>query len=340
MVRAVKAGTTKLTASDGKKTVIHTVTVMSLDNVTLSDDYKNVSQKKYEELFKQEIADLMINYGKYTEVTDRKDVRKGDKVSIEYVGKIAGVAFEGGTGSYDLVIGSNSFIAGFEEGLIGKENGTTVDLDLTFPDPYENNPDLAGKAVVFTVTIKKIAQPEEYNDAMVKRITGYDTVAEFEEYIKTTIVTDIMFNQLTENSKVENIPQTLKDYYYNVYIDDMVAYLKSMGMSVSGKAEIISIMGYTEENFDKMVWESVNTTIKQDYIFYGYCEKNGVVLSKRDYKESLARYLKMYGGESAEDLMKEYGMTYDALYESFLYEKVMKTLYNEAVMVEDTENKT
>ena len=201
LIYATGEGTTTLTATDGKTTVTHTVKVLSLDGVTLGSDYKTVSQKEFQTLFDQEIASFMADYAEYTEVTDRTDVRNGDMVSIDYVGKISGVAFEGGTGSYDLIIGSGAFIAGFEQGLIGAENGSTVDLDLTFPESYHNNPDLEGKAVVFTVTVNKISEPEAYTDEMVKNITGYETITAFEEYLKTTIVTDMMFNKLTEGIK-------------------------------------------------------------------------------------------------------------------------------------------
>ena len=337
LVRAVGEGTAKLTATDGETTVTHTVTVLSLDNLTLGEDYQMVSQKEFNEKFEKELASFMASYAKYTEVTDRTVVQNGDKVNIDYVGKMDGKEFEGGSGTYDLVIGSGSFIGGFEEGLIGKEVKTTVDLDLTFPDPYPNNPDFSGKPVVFTVTIKSISAPEEYTDEMVKGITGYNTIEEFEEYLKTTIVTDIMFNRLTENSKVENIPESLKTHYYNAYLDDMFAYLASMGMSVSTKAELLTIMGYSEENFDKMVWETLNSTIKQDYIFYGYCAQNNISLTKEDYDTNLQKYLTMYDCKSLEDLMSNYALTYDSLYESFLYEKVMHVLYEQANIVDDTE---
>ena len=336
MVRAVGVGTANLTASDGKTTVTHTVTVVSFDNVTLGEDYKTVSLKEYNEAFEKELSSFMANYAKYNEVTDRTVVQNGDKVNIKYVGKMNGEEFEGGSGTYDLVIGSGAFIGGFEEGLIGKEVSTTVDLDLTFPDPYPNNTDFSGKPVVFTVTINSISAPEEYTDEMVKRITGYETIEAFEEYLKTTIVTDMMFNKLTENSKIDNIPDAVKNFYYNDYMEDMYAYLASMGMSVSSKADLLKIMGYTEENFDNMVWETLNSTIEQDYIFYSYCAENNIVLTQEDYDANLQKYLSMYNCESLEVLMSNYALTYDALYESFLYEKVMKLLYEQADIVDDT----
>lgn len=89
------------------------------------------------------------------DTTEGVEIKEGDTVAIDFVGKEDGVAFEGGSGSYNLTIGSGSFIEGFEDGLIGKKVGETVDLNLTFPEDY-GNPAHAGKDVVFTVTINGI----------------------------------------------------------------------------------------------------------------------------------------------------------------------------------------
>ena len=335
LLRACKPGTVTVSGKNGKSSVKYTVQVVDLSGVTLGTDFHSVSLKKVQETIDAEIANLMSNNAQYTEVTDRKDVREGDKVNIDYVGKKDGVAFEGGTGTYDLVIGSGSFIAGFEEGLIGKENGTTVDLDLTFPTPYPNNPDLAGKPVVFTVTINKISAPEPYSDEFVKKATGYDTIEAYEAQLKRLAVTDLMFSALSSKSVIGEIPQVVKDYYYKGYVQDMINYMANYGMQVSTKEEIISLMGYTEENFDKMVWESVTTKIEQDYVFYRYCEVNGLKLTDELYQKHLASFLKQYDCKDEAEMLKEYGITLDTLYETFLYEVVMDHLYAQAEIVDD-----
>lgn len=93
------------------------------------------------------------------DMTDGRVVEDGDIVNIDYVGKVDGVAFEGGDTKgrgADLWIGSNEYIDGFEEAIIGHAVGETFDLVVTFPDPYKNNPDLAGKEAVFTTTINGV----------------------------------------------------------------------------------------------------------------------------------------------------------------------------------------
>lgn len=86
-------------------------------------------------------------------------VEDGDTVNIDYVGSVDGVEFDGGSTQgqgTDLVIGSGSYIDDFEEQLIGSHPGDQVEVTVTFPDPYQNNPDLSGKEAVFEVTVNGV----------------------------------------------------------------------------------------------------------------------------------------------------------------------------------------
>ena len=113
---------------------------------------------------------------------DRKKGSKakdGDQVVIDFVGKVDGEAFEGGSAEdYPLVLGSNSFIPGFEAGLVGVKAGEEKDVDVTFPENYgaEN---LAGKAAVFTCTVKAVKEPKaaEINDDLAKQFGAEDLAA-------------------------------------------------------------------------------------------------------------------------------------------------------------------
>ena len=97
----------------------------------------------------------VLDSNKNKEEVDRA-VKDGDVVDIKYVGKKDGVEFDNGSSdSYELTIGSNTFIDGFEDGVIGMKKDETKDLNLTFPEDY-NNTDLAGADVVFTVTVNHV----------------------------------------------------------------------------------------------------------------------------------------------------------------------------------------
>ena len=129
-----------------------------------------------------------------TEEVDRR-VKEGDTVNIDIVGKIDGKEFEGGSGTYDLVIGSGSFIEGFEEGLIGAEKGETRELNLTFPEDYHPEEGLNGKDVVFTVTVNKVSESitPELSDDFVKSLNltnafgqAVTDVDAYEDYMRSS----------------------------------------------------------------------------------------------------------------------------------------------------------
>ena len=125
--------------------------------VTELAEYKGLEVYKS----KVTIADTSVD-SSVNSILSQYPVKEGkvtDKsiVNIDYVGKLDGEAFERGTAQgQTLDIANSTYIKGFAEGLVGVKIGDTVDLNLTFPDPYDNNPDLAGKAVVFTVTVNSV----------------------------------------------------------------------------------------------------------------------------------------------------------------------------------------
>ena len=117
-------------------------------------------------------------------------VEEGDTANIDYVGKLDGEAFDGGTAKgYDLEIGSGTFIDGFEDGLVGVKIGDTVDLTLTFPESYPSE-ELAGKETVFTVTVNSVKRMKELTSDLVSTITDgeYTDVDAYKESVKETLI--------------------------------------------------------------------------------------------------------------------------------------------------------
>ncbi len=197
------------------------------DYVTLGD-YKNLTvsvapkAEVTDEEIEKSVQSYFYNDASYLAAEDflkEGTVKEGDVVLIDYEGKKGGVAFEGGTATDDtLGIGSGQFIAGFEDGLVGVKAGETVDLDLTFPESY-GNADLAGQAVVFTVTVKGIAT---LSDAIVAKF-GIEDVTTVKEY-KASIgedmdyqnesayysnLTNAIYTALVENNTVTKIPSSI-----------------------------------------------------------------------------------------------------------------------------------
>jgi len=145
-------------------------------------------------------------------LADKKEVKRaainGDETIIDFVGKKGGVAFDGGTGAdYALTLGSNQFIPGFEEGIVGHKPGETFDLKLTFPNDY-NNADLKGAKVTFTTTLKSIKEVvlPEIDDAFATKAGPFKTIVELKADIKREL-TKQKENEAREKLKEDLINQ-------------------------------------------------------------------------------------------------------------------------------------
>ncbi len=186
-------------------------------------------------------------------------VKNGDEVNIDFEGKKDGVPFDGGKGEkYDLVIGSGSFIPGFEEGIVGKKKGETFDLKVTFPKTY-HVADLKGADVVFTTTINEIKEVKEpeLTDELAAKAGPFKTVKELEDDIKREItqqkereaaekLKDALVTELVEKSKVP-VPEILVQDQMKSIEQDMVQNLMYQGLTLDNYL--------TEKNFkDKDAW--------------------------------------------------------------------------------------
>ncbi len=170
-------------------------------------------------------------------VADRDIVEEGDHVLIDFEGKINGEAFPGGSAEdYNLEVGSNSFIPGFEEQLIGVKKDEEVDLDLTFPEEYQAE-DLAGEDVVFTVLVKEIKTKDmpELNDEFAKDL-GYDSLDEAKENIKNELY-EQRKNQVErdfENELIEKIAEDMEvDIPEEMVEDEIDNMIQRMKMQIS-----------------------------------------------------------------------------------------------------------
>ncbi len=152
------------------------------------------------------LEDIRSRYAQLEEKTD-EPVESGDVATIDFAGYIDGELFEGGAGEdYSLEIGSNTFIPGFEEQLIGARIGEEKEVKVTFPEEYHAE-DLAGKEALFKVTVKTIETRKlrELDDEFAQEVSQFDTLAEFKEDIRNNLV------QMMEGRKKEFINQEVLD---------------------------------------------------------------------------------------------------------------------------------
>ena len=190
-----------------------------------------------------EIQRLRERNARYIEVTDRP-VQEGDEVNLDYCGKIDGVAFEGGTAQKQtLVIGSHTFIPGFEEQLVGMNLEETKDIQVTFPEDYHAE-DLKGKNAVFTCTVHGISvkQLPEVDDEFAKDASEFSTMEEFKADIRKTLQAkndklaadqdeSKLVETIVENAKME-IPDVMIEEQIDDYVQDFRYQLSYQGLSL------------------------------------------------------------------------------------------------------------
>lgn len=236
-------------------------------------------------------------------ITDRA-AADGDTVNIDYVGKRDGEAFDGGTASGAfLVLGSDSYIDGFEDGLIGVRPGETVDLDLSFPENYDNR-DLAGQAVVFTVTVNYIV---ELRDAVAASmgLENVSTVAELQQYVYDRVYAskEPDYDSSVKNAiMTELFAQCAYGELPEVILENNKAYVR--GIVNSAAAYGLDADTYTNTFFGMDSETYINNyateLTKQDITLQAIANQEDLNVSDKELKSTLEQYAKETGADSVE----------------------------------------
>lgn len=265
-------------------------------------------------------------------------VQEGDVANIDFVGYHNGEAFEGGTGAgYDLTIGSGQFIDGFEEGLIGANVGEKRSLDLTFPDPY-TNPDLAGEAVVFEVTVNSISEnvEPELTDELVKELSeaginvgGSQTAQEltdwvndlFEQSVESTYENEVeaaLASAIMENSTFKELPEEMVARYTQSIENSMNARAASVGMNL---AQYMQLYQGLDEAGYRAAFDEQGERMTRQYIMYqAIADREGLMPTKEEIDEEASALMTLYGYASREELEKSVDM--QSLEEDLMRKKV------------------
>lgn len=307
--------------------------------------YKNVEVDPYayeltEEVVQQQIQMALANYAQNQEKEDA--VAMGDQVNIDFTGYMNGETFTGGSSqAYTLSIGSGSFIAGFEEGLVGAKAGDTVTLDLFFPDPYPNNPDLAGKPVQFEVKINAVYTQilPEYTDAFVSQYYGYATIAEFEIALRESIAAQYesnkryyymsaMWEKIKENTEFLAYPEAEYNQIYDNYVSYYTKAAANASMTLSEFLAVSEDM--TESEFYTWIDEEVKNAMNEELIMYCIASVENISLSDQEYKEKLNQYVEQMGYSSAEELLAMYSQ--EDVVQSALFDKIFEFLLDTIVI--------
>ncbi len=269
---------------------------------------------------------------------------EGDIACITYVGYIDGKTFSGGSytdvAGFDLKLGSGNFIPGFEEQLVGAVAGQDVSVNVTFPEDY-HNAEYAGKAAVFEVhviSIKEVVLPE-YNDDLVYKKLGYETVAAYEEDLREQLAAN-KINQIEAakyqscwdyalaNATVFAYPterlQAEESSIYNYAYQSWAAQFQG---TYTWDEYLTLAMGMNTAQFDEYCDTYAKETLTQELLIRAIAQEEGITVSKEEYETTANYYATMYGlkdvaaveeymGKETLELMATYDKVLDLLYES------------------------
>ncbi|MBQ8681726.1 MAG: trigger factor [Bacilli bacterium] len=292
-------------------------------------EYKNLKVKKEtvkvtKEEIKNKIDDLLRNYAELV-VKEDGAVESGNVAVIDFEGFKDGVAFEGGKAeNYSLEIGSNTFIPGFEDGVIGMKNGESKDLTLTFPEDYGSE-ELAGKEVVFKVTVNEIKSrvvpvldKEFFEDLGMEDVTTKEELeAKMKEEIKADKeqkaeqkYIDALLEKATSNMKVE-IDDEIVEAETDAMYKDFMQHMASQGIT---EEIYLQYAGTTKEDITSHMKEEALKRLKNSYLLNAIIKEEKIEVTEEDANKEIAEIAKKYN-MTEEDVKNSLGgldaMIYD-----------------------------
>lgn len=291
----------------------------------------------YEEKFEEELKRQQELNSRLLPVEGRK-TENGDVVNIDFVGKMDGVAFEGGTGeNFNLELGSGSFIPGFESQLEGKDKGDEVEVKVTFPEDYRQR-DLAGKEAIFEVKINdhKLKDLPKADDDFISEISEFDTLADYKaDFIakaKKEHDEHLEFDKKNAAIKaladitVIDIPESMIDMEVQRSVYDIEHRFRHDGFSLE---KYFELTGMTMEKLEEQMRPSAEVSVKNKLVINALVEKLNPEVTQEDIDKEIEAAAK-YSAETTENIKKYYEEHgYDGLKEHL---KVQKAL---AGLVED-----
>ena len=322
------------------KILTFTFDVELYPEVTLGE-YKNLSAAKETFVITEEDVDGQINgvrkrNGRVIDL--EREAQMGDTADIDFVGTLDGVAFDGGSAEgYELELGSNTFVPGFEEQIVGMNIGDVKDINITFPEDY--TPEMAGKDVVFKVTLNSLSKTElpELDDDFVQDVSEFNTVEEYradtrkdmervmQEQMDAKWRTAIM-TQACNNMTVE-IPESMMDEK----IDELIrSYAANFGLTDPKMTtdDIKNMMGLDEEAINATIRPAAEYQIKQELLLDAIVTAENIEITD----EELEDYIKGAAetvGVTADQIRQYFGEEY--IKNEFKKEKASKIVIESAV---------
>ena len=301
-----------ITQMEKGKDLIFTAVVQTNPEVKLGK-YKGIELKKVEYTVEDKDIDHEIHHmqernARLVNVEDRP-VEKDDTTVIDFEGFVDGVAFEGGKAeNHELVIGSNTFIPGFEDQIIGMKIDEEKDINVTFPEEYFSK-DLAGKAAVFKVKLHEIKKKElpEVDDEFAKDVSEFDTIKELKASIKEKLeeenknkakyeTEEEAIKTVCENTEID-IPSGMVETETDNMIRDIEQRLQYQGLNFAG---YLQMMGKTEADMRKEMEEQASRQVKTKLVLEAIVAAEKIEASDEEVKAKLEEMATTYGRDVKE----------------------------------------
>jgi trigger factor len=292
--------------------LVFTATVTVKPEVVLGQ-YLGLSVEKdsvliTDEEVEKELERIRERNSRLITVEDRA-VQNGDNVVIDFQGYSDGVAFEGGTGKdYSLVIGSGSFIPGFEEQLVGVEQHVETEVNVVFPENYHSS-ELAGKEARFVVTVNEIKYREkpDLDDEFAKDVSEFDTLDAYEADIRKNLTAraaegagrkfeDAVLKAAAANMTVE-IPEAMVETQLNGMLRQFEMNLRYQGMDLK---KYMAMMGMQEEQLRADFRDGARENVRTQLLLEAVVKAEGIEASEEMIEAELADMAKQYGQTVAE----------------------------------------
>lgn len=300
--------------------------------------YTGLTFKKVVAKVKKAEIDAEINRelegnARFINVTDRA-VQNGDMIVLDYSGAVDGVKFEGGTAQdYSLTIGSNSFIPGFEDQLIGKEIGVESDINVTFPTEYHAK-DLAGKEAVFTCTVKEIKVKEvpALDDEFAKDL-GFDKLTEYKADVKARLLKKAEENAINEENEAIltaivdateiDIPDCMIEEELDRFVNNMKANMAQYGLKFD---DYLKYAQTTEEDIRKERKDAATKELKIGMVIEAIVKKENLVPTKEDFDAEIKKMAESQGMSEEEFAKNADERTYNYMMTRLMDEKLIAFL--------------
>lgn len=262
-----------------------------------------------EEELNAELTRLQERHAELVVIEDAP-AAKGDIAVIDFDGYVDGEAFEGGKAErHSLELGSNSFIPGFEDQVIGLSTGDSKDVEVTFPEEYQAE-HLAGKPAVFKVKLHEIKRKQlpELDDEFAKDVSEFETLAEYKEDLKKQLESrkaeelkgakeNAVVEKAAANAEVE-IPEAMIESEIQTMVRDFDLRLRQQGMNMD---MFLSFSGQTQDDLRAQMKNDAEKRVLNNLVLEVIAKEENIKVSDEEFEEELSKMAETYK-RSAEEI--------------------------------------